>query len=358
MALPPSRDACTCRHLPHPRKGPGKVGLDVVDVLETHRDPDEVGAHPRRNLLGVGELLMGRARRVNHQCLRIAHIGQMGSQFDPVDELPTRHGAAANAEGEHATKSVPEILCGTLMRRVVFETRVGDPAHVRVFVQPPSKLEGVVRLPLHSQRKGFEPLEEEECVERALAGPEIPQAFDPRPNGKRDVSERPIRAKGVGEDQPVVAGRWLGERGELPVSPVETPRVDDHAANRGPVATDPFCRRLDNDVSAMLDRPTEIATTAKGVINHQRDPVLVGKIRQATKIGDQETRVGDRLDVQCPGVLSNRRRKGRGVVALDKGDVDSEAWQRDLELVVRSAIEVGSGDNVVAGLAEVVSARN
>ncbi len=70
--------------------------------------------------------------------------------------------------------------------------------------EPVGKLEGIGGLTLDTKREGFETLEQEEGVERALTGPEVPQPLDPRPDDEGDVAVRAFGAEGVGEDEAVV----------------------------------------------------------------------------------------------------------------------------------------------------------
>src|SRR5665811_2309327 len=107
---------------------------------------------------------------------------------------------------------------------------------------------------LHPQRQGLDALEEEERVERTQARTDVAQTFHPCTNREGDVPERTVWSECLCKPQAVVAGRRFGERRESAVRPVEVARVDDDPTNRRAVTTDPFRRRSDDDVCAMVDR--------------------------------------------------------------------------------------------------------
>lgn len=102
----------------------------------------------------------------------------------------------------------------------------------------------------------------------------------------------------------------------------------------------------------MLDRSNKETTSAKGVVNHQRNTVVVSNLCDGLKVGDVVLWVSNRLDVDHLCVVVNGRGKVLGLVALDELCGYAEARKEDLELVVGSAVHVGGGDNVVAGMAE------
>lgn len=62
--------------------------------------------------------------------------------------------------------------------------------------------------------------------------------------------------------------------------------------------------------------------------------------------------VSDALEVDGLCLVIDGGLNGLGVVALDELCGDAVALECDLELVVGAAVEVGGGDNVVAGLGE------
>lgn len=58
----------------------------------------------------------------------------------------------------------------------------------------------------------------------------------------------------------------LGESSGV-FAPVELPAVDDNTADGGAVTTNPFGCAVDNDVSAVVDGPGEVAACSEGVVD-------------------------------------------------------------------------------------------
>src|SRR6202035_4850343 len=76
-----------------------EVGQDVVNALDTHRQPDQTGAHPGGQLLGGAQLGVGRRRRVDHQRAHVTDVGDVAVQLQCVDERLTGIHAPGQLEG-------------------------------------------------------------------------------------------------------------------------------------------------------------------------------------------------------------------------------------------------------------------
>lgn len=102
----------------------------------------------------------------------------------------------------------------------------------------------------------------------------------------------------------------------------------------------------------MLNGADQVTTRTKGVVDNQGNALLVADLCNRLEIRDVVSRVANALDVDGLGLVVNGGTNVLWLVALDKLGLDTEAREHDLELVVGSAIEVRSGDNVVAGMSE------
>jgi hypothetical protein len=51
------------------------------------------------------------------------------------------------------------------------------------------------------------------------------------------------------------------------LAPVELSRVNDDTADCGSMASNPLCSRMNNDISAVVDRADEVTTSTKGVVD-------------------------------------------------------------------------------------------
>ena len=109
-----------------------EVPDDVIDVLDAHRHPDQVGADARRHQRLVGQLLMGGRSRVDDEGAGVADVGQVAGQFDALDEGPAGVAPAAHPEGEDRARAARQIAPGQRVRGGVGQTGVGDPRHGRM----------------------------------------------------------------------------------------------------------------------------------------------------------------------------------------------------------------------------------
>src|SRR5210317_1416261 len=106
-------------------------------------------------------------------------------------------------------------------------------------------------MPLHSQRQSLNPLEEKPRVIRCYAGTEIAQRHGPH---AQNEGERRKRLRQVVPPAQSVIGivRLVIER-VLSTSPVERSGINNDSTDASSVATHPFGKRVDHDVSSMLD---------------------------------------------------------------------------------------------------------
>lgn len=134
----------------------------------------------------------------------------------------------------------------------------------------------------------------------------------------------------------------LGKVGvALRLRPVEPASVDNHAADAVPVSADPLRRRVNDDVRAVVERASDSASRAERVIDDEDDAGLVSNVGDCRNIGNVVLGVSDRLDVDCfRPCVDNPGKLGR-VVAVDEANLDTEALEEDLELVVGPAVERG-----------------
>ena len=113
------------------------------------------------------------------------------------------------------------------------------------------------------------------------------------------------------------------------------------------MAADELGGRVDHDVGAPLDGPDKRRRGA-GVVDDQRQTVLVRDGGELLDVGDVELGIAERLGVDgaCLGVDGGAQ--AVEVVGIDKAHGDAEARQRVVEEVVGAAVERGGGDDLVA----------
>src|SRR6266545_4827269 len=86
-----------------------EIREEILDGLETDREPDRSGADAGRGELGVGELPVRRARRVDDEALRVADVREVAPERERVDEPAPGVAAAREVEDEDRAGAAREI---------------------------------------------------------------------------------------------------------------------------------------------------------------------------------------------------------------------------------------------------------
>ena len=245
-------------------KGLLKVGNDVVNVLGTDGNADEILSDTRGELLLVGELLVGGGPGVDGKGLGVTDVGEVGDELEAVDNLGAGSaGAGLDAEGEDTAVAALEVLLGHLVRDVVLEAGVRHPADVLALLEPLGEGQGVLGVALGAEREGLDTEEELLGGEGVQAGTEVTEDLD------ADADDEGDGAEGLPELEAVVALSRLDHLGEAlgVLAPVELAGVDDDTADGGAVAANPLGSRVDDDISTVLDGADEVTTGTEGVVN-------------------------------------------------------------------------------------------
>lgn len=234
------------------------------------------------------------------------------------------------------------------MRRVALEPGVRDPADLGALLQVLRERERVLGVALRAQRQGLG------AEQQLLGGKGVEVRAEVADNLDAGADDEGDGAKRLPELEAVVPLGGLDELREARGvgAPVELAAVDDDAADGGAVAADPLGRRVHDDVGAVLDGPQEVAARAESVVDDEGHTLGVGDLGDGLEVGDVVARVADALDVDGLGLVVDQGGDLVWVVAVDEFSLDAEARQEDFELVVRATVEVGCGDDVVAGVGE------
>jgi hypothetical protein len=102
--------------------------------------------------------------------------------------------------------------------------------------------------------------------------------------------------------------------------------------------------------STVLNGPDKESSSAEGVVDDQRNALLLTDLGDGLEVGDVVLGVSNALDVDGLGVVVDGSSDVLRLVAVYELGLDSQAREHDLELVVGSAVQVGGSDNVVAGV--------
>ena len=194
---------------------------------------------------------------------------------------------------------------------------------------------------LHAHVQGLEALQQQEGVERALAGAIVAQHLGARLHQPAEIAEV------LEEAQVVVALGRLGHPRELAVVPREAAGVDDRAAHGGAVAADELGGRMHHDVGAKVDRPAQVRA-GEGVVHHQRDAVVVRDLRHRLYVEHVDLRVAERLGEDALGLRPDGMADRVVVADVHEPGVDADLAELHVELVDGAAVEGTRGDELVA----------
>ena len=284
--------------------------------------------------------------RVHDERLDVGHVGEQREHLQVIDELPSGLLATLNLKGKDRGTAVGEVLLVELVIGVLRQARVVHLGDMAVADQELNNLLGVLDMAINAQRQGLGALEQDPGVERADAGALVTQ------QDSADIGCEGGRTSSLGKRDTMVGGVGLGDLGVLAAClPIEVTAVDDHTAQRGAVATDELGRGVDNDVGAVLQR-TEQVRSAEGVVDDNRQTVLLGDLRDGIDVGDVGVGVAERLEVDDRGVVLDGTLDLVQVMGIDKRGLDAKLGERVLQQVVGTTVDGLLGHHMVTGLGE------
>lgn len=150
----------------------------------------------------------------------------------------------------------------------------------------------------------------------------------------------------------MVGGVGLGDLRILAARlPIEVAAIDNHTAQRGTVAANELSCGVNDDVGAMLQR-TEQIRSAEGVIDDDRQAMLLGDLGDSVDVGNIGVGVTERLEVDDRGIVLDGTLDLVQVMGVDKGGLDTKLGERVLQQVVGTAVDGLLGHHMVAGLSE------
>ena len=123
------------------------------------------------------------------------------------------------------------------------------------------------------------------------------------------------------------------------------------------MAAHEFGERVDDDVGAVIDGAGEVGR-GEGVVDHERNAVLVGDFGDGFDIENVAARVADGFAVEQLGFGRDGFAEIFRIVGLDEREVVAEPAHGRIELREGAAVEGAGGNDVVAGAAMVVRVRN
>src|SRR5690349_5567781 len=192
-----------------------EVPEDVVEALQPDRQSHHVRRHAGLLLLLFVELAVRGRRRMDHQRLGVADVGEVAHEGERLDELHAGVEAALDAECEERSRALRQVLLCERVIAALGQAGVVHPRDLRMVAQEFSHPHRVGDMPIHAHRQRLQPLQQQPRVERRDRRAEDAQHLHARLHGEAEVAE------GLVELHAVVARGRLGHAGKLAVVPRE-----------------------------------------------------------------------------------------------------------------------------------------
>ena len=334
------------------RSGEGlvEVGEDVVDVLDADAEANEFGGDAAFHLLLDVELTVGGGGWVNSQGFGVANVGDVGVEFERLDEFFAGFGSAFDAKDDHGASFASEVLFVLGELGVVFEAWEAHPVDEFVSGEVVRDGGGVFAMAFHAKMKSFDSLQKHPGVVWRETSAEIAHGHSAHAEDEREWREH------VGEivapTESVVGGVGLVVEWVLSAGPIELPRVNDDAADTSAVSAEPFGERVNDDVGTVFERAHQ-GRSGEGAVNHERNSDGVGGVGDGLHVGDLQSGIGNGLGEEGARLVVSSGREVGGIVGVDESDFDAKLGEDVFELGVAAAVEVAGGDDVVTGFGEV-----
>ena len=216
--------------------------------------------------------------------------------------------------------------------------------HMRILRQVIDDLQCILGMTLYAERQGLDALQEQPCIERCKGCALVTQ------NDGTKIGSDGGRCA-VGSEGYTMVGLVL--RGEpwplLRLVPVELAGIDDDAADGGSVTTDELRRRMNDDVGTVLDR-TDLYRGCEGVIDDEREVMLVSDLYPLVEVEDLTVRVTEGLGIEGLRVQLDGCLYLLVIVRIDERGRYAVVGKGMGEVIVGSAVDVLRGNDVVTGM--------
>ena len=205
------------------------------------------------------------------------------------------------------------------MVRVIGETGVFDPGDLFVIDQEIQHLCSIGHMFFHAQPKGFEALQNVECILRRHAGSHVHHAFSSNAHGQC------CGAKLLPKDGALIAKMRRGQGWELVVlPPIEVAAINNRATQGDAMATHPFGKGMDYHIGAQFNGFDHPRGVERG-INDQWNACSFGDFGHGGHIHDVHARIADHLSKDHLCIGPNGIFYGGWIVGWDECGFDAVA---------------------------------
>ncbi len=101
---------------------------------------------------------------------------------------------------------------------------------------------------------------------------------------------------------------------------------------------------MQDDIRSVFDGSGQVATSTKSVVYDQWNARLVSHFGNGFKVRDVEGRVANGFHVHSLGAIVNQLADGFGVITIGKTNGNSQARERDFELIVSTTVQEAGGN--------------
>ena len=278
--------------------------------------------------------------RVNHEALHVGNVCKQAENLQAIDELEGFFLAALDIERKDGAATIREVLLVKLVVRMVFEARVAHAGNLRVLGKEFQNLLGVFNMAIEAERKRFDTLQQQECVERGNGSTFVTEENRTHVDG--------VGSSAGGHKRETVARVLLGELRELAaLGPVELAAIHNHAAESRTVTSDELGGRMHHDIGTVFNRANQIRST-EGVVDHQRNLVLVSDFGDSVDIRNVGMRVAESFDEDELRVALDSGFHTLEVVSVNESRFDTEVTERMLHQVESTAVNRALDNHVVS----------
>lgn len=316
-----------------------EVSDNVFVVFRTDRHADRC-----RSNFGCGQFFRRKfgvrgGVRVNHEALHVGNISKQAEDLQAIDELEGFFLTALDVEGENGTAAIREVLLVKFVVRMVREARVAHAGNLRVLGEEFDDLLGVFHVAVQAEGKRLDTLQQEEGVERRNSGTLVAEEDGAHVDHVSGCARRGERN--------TVARVHFGELRELAgCSPVELAAIHDDTAESRAVATDELGSGMHHNVGTVFKRTNQIRRT-EGIVDHQRNLVLVSNLGDSIDIRDIGMRVAERFDKDKLRVFLDSGFDSLQVMGIYESGFDTKVAERVLQQVESTAVNSALGNHVI-----------
>ena len=202
-----------------------------------------------------------------------------------IDQTMRLTDSAIDFEGKDGTASLWEIALVQSMIRMSGQRRMIHPFYFRVLNEVADDLPGIFGMPLHTQGKRFQSLQQQEGVKRTDSRSCIPQQYRP------DSGQIGGRSGSFRETKSVISRVRLRQLREFSrTGPVEFPGINDDATQGSSVYANELRSRMHDDIGSVFNRADQ-ERCAERVIDNQGNSMLMGNAGHRLQINQIGIRV-------------------------------------------------------------------